>query len=92
MAVGIIPFAMGIFFGDRFTLPLWLLLTGAIVALVGMLFFVKSEFEQLFEVFRLELLLLVIGIVIVSGLVICVVSTYFVVNKLVALGKDDLYY
>lgn len=35
MAVGIIPFAMGIFFGDRLTLPLWLLLTGAIVALVG---------------------------------------------------------
>ena len=35
MAVGVIPFAMGIFFGDRLTLPLWLLLTGAIVALVG---------------------------------------------------------
>ncbi|MBR0340054.1 MAG: hypothetical protein IIX40_07625, partial [Alistipes sp.] len=35
MAVGIIPFAMGIFFGDRLALPLWLLLTGAIVALVG---------------------------------------------------------
>ena len=31
----------------------------AIVVLVGALFFVKSEFEQLFEVFRLELLLLV---------------------------------
>lgn len=64
----------------------------AIVALVGMLFFVKSEFEQLFEVFRLELLLLVIGIVIVSGLVICVVSTYFVVGRLVSLKKDELYY
>lgn len=64
----------------------------SIIALVTMLFFVKKEFEQLFEVFRLELLLLVAGIVLVSGLVICVVSTYFVVGKLVSLKKDELYY
>ena len=64
----------------------------SIIVLVGMLFFVKSEFEQLFEVFRLELLLLVAGIVLMSGLVICVVSTYFVVGKLVSLKKDELYY
>jgi len=64
----------------------------AIIVLVVMLFFVKSGFEQLFEVFRLELLLLVAGIVILSGLVICVVSTYFVVGKLVSLKKDELYY
>ena len=64
----------------------------SIVALVGILFFVKSEFAQLFEVFRLNLLLLVMGIVLVSGLVICVVSTYFVVGKLVTLKKDELYY
>ena len=64
----------------------------SIVVLVGILFFVKSEFVQLFEVFRLELLLLVMGIVIVSGLVICVASTYFVVGRLVSLKKDELYY
>lgn len=64
----------------------------SIMVLVGILFFVKSEFEQLFEVFRLELLLLVAGIVLLSGLVICVVSTYFVVGKLVSLKKDELYY
>ena len=64
----------------------------SIVVLVGMLFFVKSEFAQLFEVFRLELLLLVVGIVLASGLVICVVSTYFVVGKLVSLKRDELYY
>ena len=64
----------------------------AIIVLVVMLFFVKNGFEQLFEVFRLELLLLVAGIVLVSGLVICVASTYFVVGKLVSLKKDELYY
>ena len=64
----------------------------ATIVLVGLLFFVRSEFVQLFEIFRLELLLLVIGIVIVAGVVICLLSTWFVVNKLVSLKKDELYY
>lgn len=64
----------------------------AILLLVGMLFVVKSEFAQLFEIFRLELLLVVMGIVLASGVLICVISTYFVVNKLVSLGRDELYF
>lgn len=64
----------------------------AIMVLVGLLFFMKSEFAQLFEIFRLELLLMVMGIVLVSGLVICLSSTWFVINKLVSLKKDELYY
>ena len=64
----------------------------AIVVLVGIMFFVRSEFQQLFEIFRMELLLLVMLIVLVCGIVICVVSTYFVVGKLISLKKDELYY
>ena len=64
----------------------------AIIILVGLMFFMRSEFSQLFEIFRMDLLLIVIVIVIVSGLVICLVSTYFVVNKLISLRKDELYY
>ena len=64
----------------------------AIIALVVMLFFVRSEFQQLFEIFRLDLLLTVIGIVLAAGLAICLTSTWFVVNKLVSLKKDELYY
>ena len=64
----------------------------AIIALIIMLFFLRNGFEQMFEIFRLELLLLVMGIVLVSGLAICMISTYLVVNKLVSLKKDELYY
>jgi hypothetical protein len=64
----------------------------AIMALIVILFFLRNGFEQLFEIFRLDLLLLVMGIVLVSGLVICVTSTYFVVNKLVSFKKAELYY
>ena len=64
----------------------------SIIVLVGMLFFVKNEFEQLFRIFRMDLLLVVMGIVLVCGILICLVSTWLVVNKLVALKKDELYY
>ena len=64
----------------------------AIIALLAVLYFMRSGFEQLFEIFRLDLLLAVMGIVIVSGLAICLLSTWFVVNKLVSLKKDELYY
>ena len=64
----------------------------AVIALIVIMFFIRSGFVQLFEIFRLELLLLVMGIVLASGLLICLTSTYLVVNKLISLGKDELYY
>lgn len=64
----------------------------AIIVLVGMMFVMRNEFEQLFEIFRLDLLLVVLGIVVAAGLAICLISTYFVVNKLISLKKDELYY
>ena len=64
----------------------------AIIALVVIMYFMRSEFQQLFEIFRLDLLLAVIGIVLASGLAICLISTWMVVNKLVSLKKDELYY
>ncbi len=64
----------------------------AIMALIVILFFLRSGFAQLFEIFRLDLLLLVMAIVLASGLIICITSTYFVVNKLVSLKKAELYY
>ncbi len=63
----------------------------AILMLVGILFFIRNEFAQLFEVFQFDLLLQVIGIVVASGLFICVTSTFFVVGRLVSLDKDKLY-
>ena len=64
----------------------------AIMALLGLLFYVKSEFIQLFQIFHLHLLLLVMAIVILSGVLICVVATRFAVNKMVSLKKSELYF
>ena len=59
--------------------------------LIGLLYLLRGEMAQLFEIFTIDLLLQVIGLVVASGIVLCVVSTYFVVNKLVRMNKDKLY-
>ena len=63
----------------------------AIALLVGGLFILRKEFVQLFEIFRLESLLATMGIVVVSGILICVVSTWIVVGRLVRFDRDQLY-
>lgn len=64
----------------------------AILGLIGLLYFIRNEVAQLFRIFSLDLLLVVMCIVLAAGVLICMSSTYFVVNKLVSLNKDDLYY
>ena len=63
----------------------------AILLLVAGLFILRKEFVQLFEIFRLDTLLATMGIVIVSGVLICVVSTWIVVGRLVRFDRDQLY-
>ena len=57
----------------------------------GGLFILRREFVQLFEIFQLKTLLLTMGIVVVSGVLICVVSTWIVVGRLVRFDRDQLY-
>lgn len=58
----------------------------------GMLMALKNSFPELYSVFRSDALLLTAGIVLACGVLVCVVCTFFVVNKLVSASKDDLYY
>lgn len=64
----------------------------AIIFLLVVLFFVRKEFAQLFEIFQLPILLSVMGIMVAAGVLICVLSTWLVVGRLVSLSKDELYY
>ena len=63
----------------------------AIGLLVAGLFILRKEFVQLFEIFQLRTLLLTMGIVVLSGVAICVVSTWIVVGRLVRYDRDQLY-
>lgn len=64
----------------------------ATMLLVALLFVIKGQLPQLFELFTPGMLLVVIGIVLAAGLAICVASTYYLVGKLISLDKGDLYY
>lgn len=64
----------------------------ALAMLAGVLYFLKRSFVQLFELVDLKSMVIVAAVVIVTGVLICVVSTFFVVGKLISMNKDELYY
>ena len=63
----------------------------AILMLVGGLYILRDEFPQLFQIFSMESLLQVMAVIIVAGVVICGVSTFFMVGRLVGYNRDKLY-
>ena len=65
--------------------------TAVILMLLGGLFVLRDEFSQLFSIFSLESLLLVMGVMLLAGVGICVVCTWFTVNRLVGYNRDKLY-
>ena len=66
------------------------------VLAVGMLWALlealRRSFPELLAIVDLQQLLIVCGIVVACGILLCVISTWMVVNRLVAAPKDDLYY
>ena len=64
----------------------------SLAILGGLLYLLKRSFAQLFAIIDTRTLVLVAGVVLATGVLICVISTFFVVNKLVSQSKDNLYY
>ncbi|HAC41098.1 MAG TPA: hypothetical protein DCF48_05990 [Rikenellaceae bacterium] len=62
-----------------------------IIFLVGILYIVRDEFPQLFQIFTIDSLLEVMAVVLVTGVTICMVSTYVMVGRLVGYNRDKLY-
>ena len=64
----------------------------AVGMLWGVLEALRRSFPELASIVDLKQLLMVCGGVIVLGILLCVISTWLVVNRLVEASKDDLYY
>ena len=64
----------------------------AVGMLWGALEVLRRSFPEMASIVDKKLFLLVCGGVVVLGILLCVVSTWLVVNRLVAASKDDLYY
>lgn len=64
----------------------------AVLLLLAGYFLAGREFAGLADVFPAKVLALTALVVFAAGVVICVLSTWIVVGRLVSLGKDELYY
>lgn len=63
----------------------------AVLALIGVMYVIRNEFNQMFLLFDMKVLALVLVFVIVTGVLLCVLSTVVVVRRMVSLTNDELY-
>jgi cell division transport system permease protein len=64
----------------------------AIIVLATILYFLMQQVPELVSLFDLYLYLAVFGLVIVTGMFLSWVSTFFAVRKYIKMKEDDLYY
>ena len=64
----------------------------AVLGLIGVIFMIKNKFYQMFLLFDMRSMAFVLIFVILLGVVICVLSTIIVVNRIISISKDELYY
>jgi cell division transport system permease protein len=64
----------------------------AMALLMGMLYLIEKEFFLLFTFRSTNLLLLLAVLLILSGVLINIISTFFSVNRYLSISEDELYY
>ena len=64
----------------------------AVGILSFILYFVRRDFQQMYELMDPFLVIYLFAGVILSGIILCLVSTWIVLNKVLSLPADDLYY
>jgi len=64
----------------------------AILLLMGLLYLIEKEFFRMFTFNSTNLLILLGAAIIISGILINIISTYFSVNRYLGISEDKLYY
>ena len=64
----------------------------AVLMLVGSLYYVKIEFMNIEEILSTDSMMYIYGIILVSGILLSVVATYFAVNRYLKMSRGRLYY
>lgn len=64
----------------------------AVICLIGVIFMIKNKFYQMFLLFNVNSLGFVLIFVVFLGVIICMLSTIVVVNRIISISKDELYY
>lgn len=63
----------------------------SLLLLVGLLYLIEREFFTLFTFENINLLLLLMGCIVVTGVLINFISTWFAVNRYLSIPEDKLY-
>ena len=64
----------------------------AVSLLSGLIYILYNEFGDIFDFADINILLIVFVVIIILGMLITLLATYFSVRRYVRLGSDDLYY
>jgi len=64
----------------------------ALILLMSLIYLIEEEFFRLLSFENIYLLLVLAGAIIILGIIISVVSSYFSVNKYLSMSEDKLYY
>jgi hypothetical protein len=59
---------------------------------MGLLYLIEKEFFMMFSFQSTKLLLLLSGMIILTGVLINIISTFFSVNRYLSISEDKLYY
>lgn len=65
--------------------------TLAFMMIIGLLFFLKRELPELFAMQELQSFMILFALIVILGIVISYLATYFAVRKYIRLKTDDLY-
>jgi cell division transport system permease protein len=70
------------------------LVSGIISAalLCGVVYLIWQDLPDLYKILDIKMISAVIGSVVVLGVLLCVISTFFIVNRLVSMSGDDMFY
>ena len=64
----------------------------AIILLMGSLYYVSVEFINLEEILNFETMILIYGIVFISGIMLSIIAAFFAVNRYLRMSHRKLYY
>jgi cell division transport system permease protein len=64
----------------------------SIVVLSGLVYYLGEEFTALFMIINIEYIIFVLLAVLLLGILICMLSTLSVVNKIISTPSDELFY
>ena len=64
----------------------------AIMMLAGTLYYLQAELGVFVNLLAMDMLLIVFAVVLILGILISFIATYFAVNKYLKMSVDKLYY